>query len=273
MELLDKIGRFFLNSKESISKKAAIAIIILATVLLVDYTTGFSYNLWANNKLSQLQKIEELKQKYPENKYLMLELNIMEERILFRDRNMYDYLSSTFFSEPRRDLFISLRDSTRSAKSFIIDSASLNMWYVDPITKKASKIPSTIAVADVISEKKPSIIFDFWHIVTSSYPYIIVLLMIPFIPIYVGSFSLEMFAGMIIGTITNIFFVWFFSYIFNLIPILWRVEVNYVVNVILQSLVIYISLILDKKFEERRVMMYGKNKSNIKESATESATE
>lgn len=232
MDFFTGIINFFTDRSWSISVKAAIVLVILALVLIIDHMTGYSYFLWRGSQLNQIERIEALKSKNKNDPYLLLHLDIMEEEVLSKNRNILkDYFS--FYSAPRLLSLEAKRDSILSAFAFKSDTSSLIATAPDSIINKRNKSQDfTIRPKTNISSQRgsSSIGLDYLHIITSSYSFLLLILVIPFVPLSKKELNFNMILGALTVVVINIFFVWLFSFLFGFLPDLGADWKNYLVN-------------------------------------------
>lgn len=181
--------------------KTALFISIIGLIFISDYYLGFSYNYYLNNKIGQLEKIGNLKNKYQTDSLTLDELKRIEQRVV----------SKKHYSDELSHLF--LKDSIKSEISQIINKN---------IPENNKSIINTI---------KP-IRSLFWMTVSSNYMFVFILPFLIFMPLYskdgrsanaiVGWFATIIMFG-IIGVIT--------TWISYQIPLIWGNPIwNYVLN-------------------------------------------
>jgi hypothetical protein len=275
---INRIVDVLLDNKTSLTKKMSIVVIILTILLLIDYSTGFTHHIWTDYKLSQIEKIEQLKKQNPENKYLALELSIMEEKIINRSRNIVsDYFFSLFSStSPRLDALVSVRDSLRSTTIVTLEGTRLPIIVDSSAIAQADTI--IIPKVETISNNTPqftnvSIDYSFWHVITSSYPYFLTFFILLITVIKEREFTIEALAGLILLGVMCFFLIWFFSALFSLIPIIHKPWVNYIINIFLQGVVILIFYLLERYVERRRKKKRENTDTIIQNAATDVETE
>ncbi len=145
---------FFLDKSKSIGVKTALTISILGLLLLVDVGLNLSYNLSLNNKISQLERIQNLKKSYQTDSLKFAQIIKLENEIL--TKNHYsDFLRFDFSTENQ----ISNTKNQNANQS-----------------KTATKTPNN---------PNPTTISTFWMIVSSNYSLILMwpfLILLPILP-------------------------------------------------------------------------------------------
>jgi hypothetical protein len=145
---------FFFDKSKSIGVKTALTISVLGLLLLVDVGLNLSYNLSLNNKISQLERIQNLKKSYQTDSLKLSEIVRLENEIL--DKKHYsDYL--------RFDLSTSNQISN---------------------TKNQNANPSNTATKTP-NKPKPTIISTFWMVISSNYSLLVMwpfLILLPIFP-------------------------------------------------------------------------------------------
>lgn len=91
---------FFLDKSRSIGVKTALTISILGLLLVVDIGLNLSYNLNLNNKISQLERIQNLKKSYQSDSLKLSEIKRLEDEI-FNKAHYSDYLRFDFSTSNR----------------------------------------------------------------------------------------------------------------------------------------------------------------------------
>lgn len=202
----------FLGDKsKSIGLRFGSLMAILVIILLLDHFTGYSYFMWKSNQLDQIAKIEKIKNDYPGDSYFTLQLDIMEEELFSKNRNII----VNYFTFSRGSKLVSLeakRDSILSAFAAKSDTSSLTFTVPDSANKKNVKSPK---ISNNVGSA--SITVDYWHILTSSYSLVIILITIPFVPIATKSLDFHMITGIIVIMILIILLIWLFSFAVELI--------------------------------------------------------
>ena len=133
--------------------KTAIFVSIIGLIIASDFYLGFSYNYHLNNKIEQLEKINNLKRKYSNDSIILNGLSIAERKVFYK-KHYSDELSRLF-----------LKDSIKSETSEIIDQ-----------NNPANNKPKTIT-------KKP-IRSIYWMTFTSTYLCVIILPFLIFLPLF-----------------------------------------------------------------------------------------
>lgn len=144
---------FFLDKSKSIGVKTALTISVLGLLLLVDVGLNLSYNLSLNNKISQLERIQNLKKSYQSDSLKLSEIVRLENEIL--DKKHY----SNFL---RFDLSTSNQISN---------------------TKNQKANQSNTATAKP-NKPRPIIVSTFWMTVSSNYSLLLIWPFLIFLPLF-----------------------------------------------------------------------------------------
>ena len=185
--------------------KTAIFISVIGLIIASDYYLGFSYNYHLNNKIEQLEKISDLKRKYPNDSIILNGLSEMERKVFYK-KHYSDELSRLF-----------LKDTIKSVTSEIID---LNY----------SAKNKTIT--------KNSIRSIYWMTFTSNYLLVIILPFLIFLPLYSkdgrkANTIAGWFASLIMFGIFGAISTW----VAYQIPLIWNNPIwNYILNFLIHSL-------------------------------------
>lgn len=220
--LISHILNFFTDKTRSIGSKSLFFIAVIFCFFAFDYFTGLTFYISTNSKLNQIETIERIKRDNPNDSKLSEELNKIELEILNR-KSIRDYFSFFDFS----NLNFIKSDSPESLDS-------LKRLRALPDTSNAIEQKSKIK--EVSSEQVSGRRSNFVHILTSSYSFVILLVMIPFAFFAEKTRNRNYIVGVLFATMFILVLIWFFSYLFSLIPLLKYPWVNYLVNFALHSL-------------------------------------
>lgn len=199
MDFIDKILNFITDRNRRLSSKAAIGILALMSVVVLDNVTGFSYYYNKNRQLEQLETIKILLSDSTLTVETRQKLVVLESHVLDR-KSIIDY-SLSFFKN------ISLTSSKQSQDTINNNPKIIrnNIWFL--LSTSGIYILTTIFVVPVflITDRKT----PFW----------------------------KLFASMLIFTIVMFVTSWFFYWLFdNILPdrLFGSWTWNYIVNFILQ---------------------------------------
>jgi hypothetical protein len=207
--MFDKLLDFFLDSKHKFSKKFLMTFLVIVGLLAIDYFFRFSDSYIAEKKIEQLGNIQEIIKQDTLRIELKNELIRIEKEVIKR-QGFWSSLS---------DLTSFIQRTISSPKQII----------TKPIATKPIKIEikeKTIPERDV-----------FWHIISSCWIFILIMLIIPISPFYDKANNLT-FGVAIIMEVIMIFFCGFYSYLLALVPIFEYPFWNYTINVLSFPLVI-----------------------------------
>lgn len=102
MIFFDKLTDFVFDERKKISSKAAIIILSLLGLLLIDNLIGFSYSYVLNNKIEQVQKLNTIISDNSSDKPTIKQAIILRNETLLRKNvieSVYDYLVGLSFNE------------------------------------------------------------------------------------------------------------------------------------------------------------------------------
>jgi hypothetical protein len=218
--LLTNILTYFTDKTRSFGSKSLFLLTVLFLFLVFDYFTGLSFYISTSYKLNQIEKVERIKTDYPDNERLINDLNKIENEILTR-KTIQDYFS--FFDISNFEFVGS--DSTAQIQKN--DSLTLKTEK-DKHTDNDSK---TTIFPDSTGRRSNLI-----HILTSSYSFVFFLILLPFVLFTDRKFDRNMIVGLVFMAMMLVGLVWFFSYLFSLIPLVKYPLINYLINFALHTL-------------------------------------
>jgi hypothetical protein len=216
--MIESIKHFFnllFDNSKSWTFRAAAGISIIGFLILTDITLNFTYNIYINNKIDQLEKIQTLKKDY---KYDSLKL----KKIVFLENNI---INKEHYTE-----FLSRNLSNISFKSNIKDQ-NVNQSTTDTIT--------TIKPIKSL----------FWMVFSSNYLLVLISPFLILLPIYnresrTGTGILGWFASLVMVVAIVILITWI-SY---QIPLIWNNPIwNYILNFLIHTLFLILIVKLNKK--------------------------
>jgi hypothetical protein len=200
--LFTNILVFFTDKSRSLGSRGLFLVIFLSTFFVLDYFSGLTFYIATSFKLDQIEKIEKIKIENPNNIDLHEELNKIESELIQR-KNIQEYFS--FFENPPKD------------------SLKIN---------KFNSLNPSESTLDISFIRRSNIL----HIVTSSYSFVIIILILPFTFFTEKRTDKNFIVGIIFGIIILLGLTWFFSYLFSLIPLLKYPWINYMLNIFLHTL-------------------------------------
>ena len=216
-KLLDRIIKFFDNKSISFSIRTSIFIISIFVLTTSDYYFNFSYDYHLNNKIEKLKSINSLKKTYKTDSLKLAELTELENRIFKR----------AHYSDRLRNLDLS---------QFKILKKSDTTEIKNPVIKNDTTINKPIRSL-------------FWMVLTSSYFFIFLIILLLVLPFngYPHN-ELKNLLGSIAAIIILIGVVSFLTWVAYRIPLIYnRPYLNYILNAISQSPLIYLIIWWNKK--------------------------
>jgi hypothetical protein len=206
----------FVDKSKTIGQRLAILISIVALLLIADYVTNFSYNIYLSNKLDRLETIHNLKTIYSTDSIELKELSKIENRLLNRE-----YYLDFLFRQASKIDFKSIKSSDKNPQNSNVKKTNIN--------------------------PRRSL---FWMIISSNYALIIAFSFFLFYPLYTDekrnkSLFITWFATIVIF-ILIISFITLTAY---LIPVLFQ---NPLWNYILNSLIHLLFIILLTKWASKQ---------------------
>lgn len=201
MEFLNKIADFLLSNSYSTRKKVAYLIFGIMVLWLGDIYFGFSEGYRINQKIERLDKIEKIKRDYQLSDTVKQQLDQLELS-LFSERRIYDFLP---FSESDN-------------KSLASDS---------------------ISTTHIIKTKPSANIIDpFWHIISSSFFFVLLAMMVP-LAVF-SEFNLNTLLGALFAEVLFVLLILFYSYALALIPIISpdAIWLNYGINFVIHLITV-----------------------------------
>jgi hypothetical protein len=191
--------------------KTALFISVISILFLGDYYLGFSYNYYLNNKIEQLEKINNLKINYEADSLTVVSLSKMEQRV-FEKKHYSDRIAQLF-----------IKDSIDS-----IDSKN-----TDIIINNENQTTDN----HLYIKEKP-IRSLFWMTLSSNYLFAIILPFLIFLPLYskdgrktsaiAGWFASIIMIGIVAAVSTWISYQ---------IPLIWDKPIwNYSLNFLIHSI-------------------------------------
>jgi hypothetical protein len=165
MDFIDKILNFITDSNRRLSSKAAIGILALISVVVIDNVTGFSYYYNKNRQLEQLESIKILLSDSTLTTETRQKLVVLESHVLDR-KSIMDY-SLSFFKN------ISLTSSKPSQNTINNNGKIIrnNIWFL--LSTSGVYILTTIFVVPVlfITDRKT----PFWKLLASMIVFVVVM--------------------------------------------------------------------------------------------------
>ena len=247
MSFLDSIFNFLRDKTLSFSRKSLIIFSVLLFIFFIDLIFGFSFNYSINQRLSQIEKIENLKQNYNLNDTLLSELSVIEHRLL----NRLDYVKLIYFRESESENDNNLQcDSLLESHSdsLIHADTSLLTGQVDSISDKEPNKVSEISKPERKTKLKKVRNWK-WDLISSTYMYMLVIILLLFVPFTQTDNFLALVAGAILTIAIVAVLGWINYLIFKSIPTLWKPWINYILNALIHlviSTVLGVALISKK---------------------------
>ena len=288
MDLFHSIFKFFITKDYSFASKFIGLIIFLTFVLVIDNFLGFSFYYSNNQKITQLKNIECLKKECSTNTILLNTLSETETQILNR-KNIFDNFIDLFSREPFDEINkISNKGikSENNPENISTQNDSINSTWKLPINlvlnnQKDSIFKDTLIGNIVIQKqntknystanKKQSNLLcnnkknvvstnamnnrsrsKVWHTITSSYLFILVLIILPIVPFTQKKFNWSLLLGILILMIIDAGFIWLFQSVLGLIPVIFnRPWINYSLNVFINTIIIFMIILISDKINNK----------------------
>ena len=218
IEIFLKIINTFYNKSMSFGKRISYLIIFTSILFFVEYHFEFSYNFYLNNKLEQLNNINNLKEIYSSDSTKIKELKIIEQRIINRS-----HYSEYLLKIPINDFNI-FKNSDNSKKHISVNNND---------TKIINK----------------PIRSYFWMMLSSSYFLCFIVLSVLLLPItHKQHRSGSGLVGLIAGSILISLIIMLITWTSYFIPLLGKPIFNYILNFIIHTTILIIIVrILEKR--------------------------
>jgi hypothetical protein len=226
MDLFKEIIKFFTDRDFSIRSKFVSVIFFLVGVFFIDNLLGFSFFYVNQQKIDQLEKIENLKKIGNDNKPLVRLLEETESKIINRKTVIDDFLE--LFSKEQLDN--SPAPAFQISDSIYIENSDSLLFPTDSLKGNVKEFLATDGERKYRSR--------LWHTITSSYLLIILMIALPISGLSDKPFRWANFLGLLFATGLVACIVWLNQYLLGLIPVLFnRPWVNYVLNFSIQTAV------------------------------------
>lgn len=217
--MFDKLWDFFIDSKHKFSKKFLMSFLVISGLLSVDYFFRFSDSYIAEKKIEQLAKIHDIIKQDSLRTETKLELIRIEKEVIKR-QGFWSSLS---------DLTSFIQITISSPKQIITTPTATK-----PITKEFKN--EIIPKRDV-----------FWHIVSSCWIFILLMLILPITPFYDKTNNIT-FSAVLILEVFMVIICGFYSFLLALIPIFEQPFWNYVINILsLPIFILFVGIIAKRK--------------------------
>lgn len=223
MNIINDFINFLGDKSLTLSKKTILIVSIVFIVVVVDFWFGFSFNYSLNQRLNQIEKIELIKSNFNLPDSLNNQLGDIEFKIIYKK----DYLNFLLWNFNK-----------------INNGKSLNTNKVEPDT--SSMIGSTqdsTSIRESPTIKSKSETYSkrkfFLDLVSSSYIFLLILIILPFIPLTQKENIANSYIGVIVIMIVIIGFTIVNYLLYSLIPTLSKPWINYLFNAILHFSIVY----------------------------------
>lgn len=265
MDFLREIFKFFIAKEYSFTSKFISVVVVVFIVFFIDNLLGFSFYYANNQKINQLKTIESLQKDSQDNAKLLKMLSETKEDIINRKNiieGFLDLFSKDALDEEQEisqkitDTIIVIRyDTIMISQSqpyykpwgfYPLDSS----YYEARSPNRFDRVETPIFDSSLIREKD-SIILEpeehatmkksrskIWHTLSSSYGFILLLIILPIIPFTEDTFDLSMMIGVIFIMIVDAGIIWFNQYLLGLIPLIYNSPwINYSLNFLIQTVI------------------------------------
>ena len=214
MIFFDKLTDFVFDERKKISSKAAIIILSILGLLLIDNLIGFSYSYLLNNKIEEVQKLNSIiSDKSSDNLTIKHAIRLRNETLLRKNvlEEINDYLLELSFNKN-----LSESKKTNFSKEESYDLSPNNFWF---------------------------------HVTSSGIYYFFGILMLPLMLFLDNSSSILqritmsiLLSAMFIGM--GLFFFWICSLIPMILNNSWFL--NYLINFVIQGTIIFLMFKFNK---------------------------
>lgn len=216
MDFFTGLVSFFTDKRHSISAKLFGIILIISTVFLINNLLGFTFYYSTNQKITQIEKIERLKRDTLLGKENFLFLNTMEEKLKKRE-NVFDKFGELF----SRTEFNGAKEKK---DSLLVEKTPTNIISGENATTNTEQSAQLTITRSRL-----------WHTITSTFVFLIILIVVPFMPFIAGDFSKESLLAVIGVFTTTAFLIWLFQFLLGLIPLINNNAIyNYLINGLIQ---------------------------------------
>ncbi len=143
---ISKLLSFFLDKSKSFGVKTGLIIVIIGILFFADYGLNLSYNISINNKISQLERIQNLKKSYA-NDSINLDIILELENEIITKKHYSEYLSFT-------------------KSSTLVEDSSKVYIYTNTTESNSTKVST------------------FWMVISSNFFFILVIPILIFLPLF-----------------------------------------------------------------------------------------
>ena len=288
MDLFHSIFKFFITKDYSFASKFIGLIIFLTFVLVIDNFLGFSFYYSNNQKITQLKNIESLKKECSTNTILLNTLSETETQILNR-KNIFDNFIDLFSREPFDEINKLSNKGTKSennSEDTSTQNDSINSTWKFPINlvlnNQRDSISKDTLIGNIVIQKQNTKNYStankkqsnlqcynkkivvntntinnrsrskVWHTITSSYLFILVLIILPIVPFTQKKFNWSLLLGILILMIIDAGFIWLFQSVLGLIPVIFNKPwINYSLNVFINTIIIFMIILISDKINNK----------------------
>lgn len=217
-EIIKRFIVFFESDRISISRKIAIPLLVVVTILLLDNILGTSY-FWINKmETDYIVKVEEAKKICESDSVLVSYFDKKIDNAINR-QNVFQWFASLFKST-QIDNVKEIHETNLNDHLF----SNIEKWFPEVVERN-----------------------QMWHTITSSLLWIICLIIVLFILFYsLFVDKTDMIASIlsaIIGIGVVVFLIWVTQWIFGLLPVfLHRAYINYILQLIINIVLIILTI-------------------------------
>lgn len=224
IEGIKNIVELFLDKSKHWTLRAGVFISIIGVLFILDFTLDLSYNYYVSRKLENLEKIQILKKDYSADALKLKKIVFLEDKILNKKHYsefIFPDLSFPDFS------FSSLKNST---------------------TANTKDQNPTKIVRPKIKTNKPNIRSYFWMLLSSNYIFVIVFVVMIFLPLYgKEQRTLKSISGWFAGLISFSLIIILVTWISFRIPLIYNEPIyNYILNFSIHTFFIILIAKLNK---------------------------
>jgi hypothetical protein len=234
MSFINEIFDFLRDKTLTFSKKSLIIVGIIILVFLIDWLFGISFNYSINQKINQIEKIENIKINYALTDSLLGELNSLETKII----NRIDYVKLVHFHD-----FKSKNQANRALVT--IDTFK--------VKRDSTQILHKVGPTPTVITNTPIQRNWIWDLITSTFFYLIAILFLIILPFTQKSDFFTTLLGSFIVIVAIGLVCWLSYWIFSNIPTIIKPWINYIINAIVHvAIVVIIAYIYNALTEKKK---------------------
>jgi len=210
-EGIKNIVELFLDKSKHWTLRASVFISIIGILFILDLSLNLSSNVFINNKIESLTKIQTLKRNYNNDSINLKKITDLENKII--DKKHYS--------------------------DFLFPNFSLNFLIKSNIENIKDQSPTKI-VKPNIATNNSNIRSYFWMLISSNYLFVIVFVVMIFFPLYgKEQRTLKSISGWFAGLISFSLIIILVTWVSFKIPLIYNEPIfNYILNFIIHTIFI-----------------------------------